>query len=743
MSVLTEQAIKDILCDLTSSKLDEGTLEYAAGMVKEEGCTDPEELQELIGPFLLDGGAASTDAEVLSLCKALHEKLTTKPDAATTSSGSSPVAVNGDAASTDAEDDRSTSNAPAPNGAGAAVGGGGAGKLKTPVVLGSVLGDKKGGYQDPYLGLKKGSVNFNTGEHIDESVQKQKALQRERERQAKLMKQWEKSKQPPPPPTCRHGDKQLAKMTDINVESFSVIIAGRELLRDAPLKLAMGRKYGLVGRNGIGKSTFLNALARGEIHGINPDMHILHIEQEIRGGEETALEAVLAVDVERADLLQEEKLLLGREQTEELGRRLAWIYQRLNDIDAQSAESRASTILDGLGFTTDMQHKKTREFSGGWRMRVALARALFGDPDLLLLDEPTNHLDLHAVAWLTQYLSEWPKTCIIVSHARQFLNDVCTDIIHFSDQTLTYYRGNYDTFEEVRAGKQLQQQREFEAQEAKRAHMQKFVDKFRYNAKRASLVQSRLKAIAKLPMLEAVASDPTLVFSFDEPEALPTPILQLQDCYFKYGEGKSDWLLKDVAMTIDLDSRIAVCGVNGSGKSTLLKLMIGTIDPSEGHVVRHSKLRIGFFSQHHVDQLDLTLTAVQSLQTAFPDANLKDEDARTYLGKFGISGLLALEPLYVLSGGQKSRVAIALVAFKKPHVLIMDEPTNHLDLDAVQALIAALNNFQGGVVIVSHDAHMLSCVADEVWHVDHRTRSVAKFGEDFESYRKQLLKNKL
>jgi len=272
--------------------------------------------------------------------------------------------------------------------------------------------------------------------------------------------------------------------------------------------------------------------------------------------------------------------------------------------------------------------------------------------------------------------------------------------------------------------------------------MQQFIDRFRYNAKRAALVQSRLKALSKLPMLDSVAKDPTLSFTFKAPEQLSLPILLLEDCTFGYSPGGKDVVLKDVSLSIDLDTRMAVCGVNGSGKSTLLSLLVGGNEPTKGFCTKNSKLRIGFFSQHHVDQLDLTLNAVQQLQAKFPESNLKDEEARTYLGGFGISGLLALEPLYILSGGQKSRVAIALVAFKNPHILILDEPTNHLDLDAVQALVAALNSFPGGLVIVSHDAHLLSCVVEEVWHVDPVTRSCTKFKGEFDEYVKNILAKK-
>eukprot|EP00918_Siedleckia_nematoides_P064008 GHVU01139237.1.p1 GENE.GHVU01139237.1~~GHVU01139237.1.p1 ORF type:complete len:497 (-),score=150.63 GHVU01139237.1:404-1894(-) len=457
--------------------------------------------------------------------------------------------------------------------------------------------------------------------------------------------------------------------------------------------------------------------------------------------EESVLEAVLAVDSERTALLEEEARLQKKqhEQTKADGVRLAHVYTRLEEIDASSAEAHASTVLSGLGFTEAMMRQSAMSLSGGWRMRVALARALFSDPDILLLDEPTNHLDLHAVAWLADRVKKSPKTYIIVSHARDFLNGVCTDIMLFHDKSLKYYRGDYDNFEATRAEQLRQQQKQFESQQAHMDHVQKFVDRFRYNASRAALVQSRIKALKKLPMLEAVASDPAVCFEFAQPEKIPTPHIDAKEVCFKYNSSASEWLLKDVNISLTMDSRVAICGLNGSGKSTLMKLMAGELDPQEGFVNRHNKLRIGYFTQHHVDTLDLTLNAVQQLQKSFPSADLGEEACRNYFGKFGISGLLALEPLYVLSGGQKSRVAIALMAFNTPHMLLLDEPTNHLDLEAAQALIAALAAYEGGVVIVSHDAHLISCVVDDVWHVDGRKHSCTQFKGDFDVYKKKEL----
>ncbi|KAL8434861.1 hypothetical protein ACSSS7_002827 [Eimeria intestinalis] len=630
-------------------------------------------------------------------------------------------------------------------------------------------------------------VNYNApvfdGDSAAAEAAKQQLLmqqrkQQQREKQLRLLQEWEKNKPPLPPPRKRHGDVQLKRSAEgILVDSFSIAVAGRQLLVDTSLKLMKGRRYGLIGRNGIGKSTFLHALARHDIFGVDPDTTITCVEQEYHFGDETVLEAVLAVDEERKKLLEEEEHLMKQGQTVGLwgaltllhqnpaaGFRLAAIFERLQEIGASEAESTAAMILSGLGFDTEMQNTKVAALSGGWRMRVCLCRALFADADVLLLDEPTNHLDLKAINWLTAYLVgdtrilggenalrlSKDKIVIVVSHSRDFLNDVCTDMIHFTNQKLNYYKGDFDIFENVRAAQQLQQQRQVQSVEMKQKHMKAFIDKFRCNAKRASLVQSRIKALARLPMLEQVASDPSLHFKLKEPEELSPPLLQLVEVTFKYkkrssessgaGDGGSP-TAKASSGKADAGDLLIICGLNGSGKSTLLKLLVGQNECCKGQINRSGKLRIGYFTQQHVEQLDLTLNAVQSLQIKYPEADLSDEQARTYLGQFGISNMLALEPLYILSGGQKSRVAIALMAYNNPHILLLDEPTNHLDLDAVQALIVALNDFAGGVVVVSHDSHLLSCVADEIYTMDKESKRLVKFHGDFLEYRKQLLKS--
>ena len=528
---------------------------------------------------------------------------------------------------------------------------------------------------------------------------------------------------------------------DVHLRNISVSNGGADLIADADVVLAYGRRYGLIGRNGTGKTTFLRALAARQIPGLPDNCQVLHVEQEIVGDGTRVIDAVLSCDPERTRLLAEEAALMAADEsaTSEVsgvssGERLAAVAKRLIDIDAHDAEPRAASILAGLSFDSAMQQQPTSSLSGGWRMRVALARALFVQPDVLLLDEPTNHLDLHAVLWLQEYLLKWPKTVVAVSHAREFLNVICTDILHLHSRTLTSYRGNYDTFEKTAKERLRCAKAAADNQLARRAHMQAFIDKFRYNANRAALVQSRIKALERMAEVSEFIDDPDYCFKFPAPpDPVGPPVISFNNVSFAYPGGGPE-LFKNLDFGLDTSSRLAIVGPNGIGKSTLLGLISGTLEPTKGHVYNNPKVRLAIFSQHHVDGLDLALTPLKYMAKCFPDA--KDPVHRSHLASFGVTAELATQAMYTLSGGQKSRVALAKVTWTKPHILLLDEPSNHLDIDAIDALIAGLTEFKGGVLMVSHDQYLIEATVDELWAVEGGRVTV--FHGTFDDYKKRL-----
>ncbi|KAK9282828.1 hypothetical protein L1049_008133 [Liquidambar formosana] len=556
-----------------------------------------------------------------------------------------------------------------------------------------------------------------------------------------------------------------ANVKDITIDNFSVAARGKELLKNASVKISHGKRYGLIGPNGMGKSTLLKLLAWRKIP-VPKNIDVLLVEQEVIGDDKTALEAVVSANEELVKLRQEVASLqnsssaAGEEDKDEncdgddAGEKLSELYDKLQLMGSDAAEAQASKILAGLGFTKDMQGRATRSFSGGWRMRISLARALFVQPTLLLLDEPTNHLDLRAVLWLEEYLCRWKKTLVVVSHDRDFLNTVCIEIIHLHDLKLHFYRGNFDDFESGYEQRRKEMNKKFEIYDKQlkaakrsgnRAQQEKVKDRAKFTAAKEV---SKSKAKGKVDEDEAPAEAPkkwrdySVEFHFPEPTELTPPLLQLIEVSFSY-PNREDFRLSNVDVGIDMGTRVAIVGPNGAGKSTLLNLLAGDLVPTEGEVRRSQKLRIGRYSQHFVDLLTMEETPVHYLLRLHPDQEglSKQEAVRAKLGKFGLPSHNHLTPIAKLSGGQKARVVFTSISMSKPHILLLDEPTNHLDMQSIDALADALDEFTGGVVLVSHDSRLISRVCDdeeksELWVVENGT--VENFNGTFEEYKEDL-----
>lgn len=516
----------------------------------------------------------------------------------------------------------------------------------------------------------------------------------------------------------------------LDISEITLRVAGRALLEGASARVSEGHRIGLIGRNGTGKTTLLKLLMRqmeadqGKIS-LPRDCRIGTVAQEVAGDGTTPLDLVMAGDTERAALIAESLTVTDPE-------RIADIQMRLVDIGAYAAEARAATILHGLGFDANAQNMPLSAFSGGWRMRAALAAALFAEPDLLLLDEPTNHLDIEAALWLEGFLQRWPRTLIMISHDRDFLNAVCTGIIHLQGQKLTVYSGNYDTFERVRAEKIALTESSIAKQQAQRAHMQAFVDRFKAKASKARQAQSRMKAIAKLAPIASIERDPDIKFGFPNPDELSPPMVTLDETTVGY-DGRA--ILRGVDFRLDPDDRVALLGSNGNGKTTLAKLIAGRLDTMEGERKAAAKLRVGYFAQHQVDELRLGETPIDAMSRALP--GVKPETVRARLGAFGFGAQKANTQIGKLSGGEKARLTLALITIDAPHLLILDEPTNHLDIEARQALVEALSDYTGAVILVSHDRGMVEMVADRLMLVEDGT--VRDFDGDVEDYRKHIL----
>ncbi len=517
----------------------------------------------------------------------------------------------------------------------------------------------------------------------------------------------------------------------LHINDLVYRVAGRLLFDRATVAVADGHRVGLVGRNGTGKSTLLR-LIRGEtaIDGgsisVGASTRVGEVSQDAPGGARSVLDTVLEADRERTALLAEA-------ETATDPHRVAEIHTRLADIGAHAAPARAATILSGLGFDHEAQGRACDTFSGGWRMRVALAQALFAEPDLLLLDEPSNHLDIEARLWLADYLRTYRYTLLLVSHDRELLNAVCNQIIHIDQGKLVAYAGNYDRFERTRRERAERQAALQTRQMAERKRIQAFVDRFRAKASKARQAQSRIKLLEKMEPIVPVAEEAPVEFAFPSPDQLPPPLITMDRAAVGYAEGTP--VLQKLDLRIDMDDRIALLGQNGNGKSTFIRLVADRLKPMAGTVRKSGKMRVGYFSQQQEEELDLDGTPFEHMRRLMPDAT--PTQVRSQLGRFMFSGPKADQTVRSLSGGEKTRLLFALMTRDAPHVLLLDEPTNHLDMDSRTALVEALNEYEGAVILVSHDAHLVRLVADRLWLIAGGT--CTQFEGDLDDYERQLL----
>ncbi len=514
----------------------------------------------------------------------------------------------------------------------------------------------------------------------------------------------------------------------LTISDLSLRMAGRLLLDHASLTLPAGTKAGLVGRNGTGKTTLFRAIT-GDLSAetgtidLPKSTRIGQVAQEAPGTEEALIEIVLKADTERLALLEEA-------ETAKDAHRIAEIQIRLADIDAHSAESRAATILAGLGFDDAAQRRPASSFSGGWRMRVALASVLFAQPDLLLLDEPTNYLDLEGTLWLENYVARYPNTVLLISHDRDLLNRAVSSIIHLESQKLQFWRGNYDSFERQREESLILQEKSRVKQEAQRKHLQSFVDRFRAKASKARQAQSRIKALERMKPIAALSNDTVRPFSFPEPvKTVASPIIAMNGVNVGYAPGKP--VLNRLTLRVDADDRIALLGANGNGKSTFAKLLAGRLKQEAGSITVAPGLKVSIFAQHQLDDLRPDENAYEHVRRLMPDA--PESKARAKVAQFGLSTEKMNTKAKDLSGGEKARLLMGLAAFDGPNLFILDEPTNHLDIDSREQLVHALNDFPGAVILVSHDRHLIEATADRLWLV--KDGSVAPYDGDLGDYR--------
>mmetsp|Transcript_106346 Transcript_106346/g.167922 ORF Transcript_106346/g.167922 Transcript_106346/m.167922 type:complete len:611 (+) Transcript_106346:70-1902(+) len=537
---------------------------------------------------------------------------------------------------------------------------------------------------------------------------------------------------------------------DVKIEQFSMSVYGKEFVCDTKLELNFGRRYGLIGANGSGKSTMLAAIAAREVP-IPKHIDIWFLDTEAKPEEITAIEAVVNVVAKEHERLEALSLKLLEEDPEKNADMLTMIGDKLDKMDPETFEARACELLHGLGFTEVMMRKFTKDMSGGWRMRVALAQALFVEPMLLVLDEPTNHLDLGACVWLEEYLKNYPNTLLFTSHSEDFLNGVCTNIMQLTQKgTLVVWGGNYDAYHKTRTEIEKNQLTKYKKEQDDIKHLEEFIRSCGTYANLRVQAESKQKIIDKMKeagLTEKPMPDQTYSFSFPDSEQISPPVLAFSATSFSYSGKKEDHLYENLELSVDLDSRVALVGPNGAGKSTLLKLMLKEIEPTEGEVKRSGKLRIGHYNQHSEAVLDLEKTPLQFLKDLYPEgivtktgmSKMEDKDWRGKLGSFGITGDFQTRKMKTLSDGFRTRMAMLLIALVNPHVLLLDEPTNHLDMAMIDALADAINKFSGGLVLVSHDFRLIGQVAKEIWVCDKKT--IAPWQGDIQSYKKKLKKD--
>ncbi|MGB7432866.1 MAG: ABC-F family ATP-binding cassette domain-containing protein [Ahrensia sp.] len=519
----------------------------------------------------------------------------------------------------------------------------------------------------------------------------------------------------------------------LQISNLTFRMVGRTLFDGASATIPAGAKCGLVGRNGTGKTTLFKMIT-GELQPesgsitLPTGLRFGQVAQEAPGTQVSLLDTVLEADTERTALMAEAETATDPE-------RIAAIHTRLNDIDAHSAEARAGSILHGLGFSAEAQRQPCSSFSGGWRMRVALAAVLFSEPDLLLLDEPTNYLDLEGTMWLENYIQRYRHTVLLISHDRDLLNSSANSILHLEGLSLTFYRGNYEQFARARAEKMMQATKMKEKQDAKRKHMEAFVERFRAKASKARQAQSRLKALSKLADVALISDEPTRPLHFPSPDRqAASPIINLERVSVGYADDKP--VLKGLDLRIDADDRIALLGANGNGKSTFAKLIADRLAQQQGRVTRADKLRVAMFAQHQLDDLNPAESAFDHVRALVPDEG--EAKVRARVAGMGLGTEKMDTPVRELSGGERARLTLGLATFHKPHLLILDEPTNHLDMDSRSALIEALNAYEGAVILVSHDRHLLEASAERLWLVGDGT--VQPYDGDLDDYRNLLLK---